>query len=141
MLKKTALAHFMKLYSFSSVIPYTTKPMEHRVGEVEGIKYHYVAKEDSRDIENNAYVYDRPFKCVEQDDDVLYAYRKSDIKNAIEGYANFILHASVCNAIKIYDEYHASYIGHLYVMFIDFSSRLTKNRMYTNIIKRNLILI
>lgn len=35
--KKTAIAHFMKLYSFSSIIPYTTKPVSHQAGETEGI--------------------------------------------------------------------------------------------------------
>ena len=32
--KKTALSHFMKLYSFSSIIPYTTKPLKRQSGEI-----------------------------------------------------------------------------------------------------------
>lgn len=124
--KKTALSHFMKLYSFSSIIPYTTKPVERRIGEVEGIKYHYVANEDSQDIKNDFYIWDTPFQCDEQQDSVLYAYKKSDIKNAIDSYANFIIHASVGNAIKIYDEYHEHNQGHLYVLFLDFQQKLSE---------------
>ena len=125
--KKTALSHFMKLYSFSSIIPYTTKPVERRIGEVEGIKYHYVANEDSQDIKNDFYIWDTPFQCDEQQDSVLYAYKKTDIKNAIDSYANFIIHASVGNAIKIYDEYHEKNQGHLYVFFLDFRKKLSKD--------------
>lgn len=124
--KKTALSHFMKLYSFSSIIPYTTKPVERRIGEVEGIKYHYVASEDSDDIKNDSYIWDTPFQCDQQQDSVLYAYKKSDIKNAIDSYANFIIHASVGNAINIYDEYHEKNQGHLYVFFLDFQQKLTE---------------
>lgn len=93
--KKTALSHFMKLYSFSSIIPYTTKPVERRNGEVEGIKYHYVAQEDSEDIENENFIYDKPFQYNDYTDIVLYAYKKLDIENAINSYSNFIIHASV----------------------------------------------
>lgn len=125
--KKTALSHFMKLYSFSSIIPYTTKPVERRNGEVEGIKYHYVEKEDDYDIKNDNYIYDTPFQYENQQDGVLYAYKKSDIVNAIDGYANFIIHASVGNAIKIYDEYHEKKAEHLYVIFLDFSTTLTED--------------
>lgn len=135
--KKTALSHFMKLYSFSSIIPYTTKPMEKRNGEVEGIKYHYVAQKDSKDIENNNYIYDRPFQCKEQDDNILYAYKKYDIKNAIDGYANFIIHASVGNAIKIYDEYHKDNQGHLYIIFLDFYSELDKDFFKEKFMEKN----
>lgn len=124
--KKTALSHFMKLYSFSSIIPYTTKPEERRYGEVEGIKYHYVAKDDKRKIENDEFIWDKPFQYKGQQDDVLYAYKKTDIKNAIEGYANFIIHASVGNAMKIYDEYHVSNEGHLYILFLNFSTDLSE---------------
>ena len=92
----------MKLYSFSSIIPYTTKPIEQRNGEIEGIKYHYVADEDRTDIENDNYVFDTPFECDEQKDNILYAYKKSDIINAIESYANFIIHADIApNTIAI----------------------------------------
>lgn len=125
--KKTALSHFMKLYSFSSIIPYTTKPAERRYGEVEGIKYHYVANEDSQDIQNDNYIWDMPFQCDGQQDTVLYAYKKADIQNAIDSYGNFIIHASVGNAIKIYDEYHEKNKGHLYVLFLNFRSRLTQD--------------
>ncbi len=125
--KKTALSHFMKLYSFSSIIPYTTKPVERRYGEVEGIKYHYVANKDRTDIKNDDYIWDMPFQCNEQQDEVLYAYKKADIKNAIDSYANFIIHASVGNAIKIYDEYHKKNKNHLYVLFLNFRSSLTQD--------------
>lgn len=59
--KKTALSHFMKLYSFSSIIPYTTKPVKRQSGEVEGIKYHYVDQENATDIDNDAFIHDCPF--------------------------------------------------------------------------------
>ncbi|MCM1383369.1 MAG: hypothetical protein NC243_02370 [Lachnoclostridium sp.] len=124
--KKTALSHFMKLYSFSSIIPYTTKPVERRIGEVEGIKYHYVAQEDSGDIKNENFIYDTPFQYNDYTDTVLYAYKKLDIENAINSYANFIIHASVGNAMQIYDQYHEKHIEHLFVIFLDYQSRLTK---------------
>lgn len=55
--KKSSIAHFMKLYSFSSIIPYTTKPGAHRTGETEGIQYHYVDEKSRMDIENSEYIY------------------------------------------------------------------------------------
>lgn len=125
--KKTALSHFMKLYSFSSIIPYTTKPVERRNGEVEGIKYHYVAQEDSEDIENENFIYDKPFQYNDYTDIVLYAYKKLDIENAINSYSNFIIHASVGNAMQIYDQYHEKYKEHLFIIFLDYQSRLTED--------------
>ena len=74
--KKTAIAHFMKLYSFSSIIPYTTKPIEHRIGETEGIQYHYVEEASRKDIENEAYIYDEPFNFDEYRERTLYSYKK-----------------------------------------------------------------
>ena len=122
--KKTSMAHFIKLYSFNSIIPYTTKPHERRKGEVEGIQYHYISEDSKEDIVNEDFIYDTPFKYEGNNDDVIYAYRKIDITNAIDSYSNFIIHASVHNAIKIYDEYHniPEYKGQLYVIFLDYSA-------------------
>lgn len=125
--KKTALSHFMKLYSFSSIIPYTTKPEKRRSGEVEGIKYHFVEKENELDIKNEDFIYDTPFNYKKQKDSVLYAYKKKDVEQAINSYSNFIIHASVGNAMKIYEEYHAKNVGHIYVIFLDFSTKITEN--------------
>lgn len=133
--KKTALVHFMKLYSFSSIIPYTTKPSERRRGEVEGIKYHYVDQADRADIENDDYIYDIPFQYKEQQDDIVYAYKKSDIENAIDSYANFMIHASVGNAMQIYDNYHDKYTEQLYVIFLNYEATLTKEFFREKFIK------
>ena len=46
------------------------------------------------------YIFDCPFNCDDNKDDIIYAYRKKDIENAIESYSNFIIHASVGNAKK-----------------------------------------
>lgn len=133
--KKTAIAHFMKLYSFLSVIPYTTKPIDHRVGETEGIQYHYVEEEAKKDIENDNFIYDRPFEFGEYKETTLYAYKKSDILNAIKSYSNFIIHASVGNVEKMYNEfsmYHKktqsndiTWNQQIYFIFLNFRSELT----------------
>lgn len=136
--KKTAIAHFMKLYSFSSIIPYTTKPQTHRASETEGIQYHYVAEEDRGDIENNNYIYDEPFNYGEYHEKILYAYKKSDIVNAINSYSNFIIHASANNAFKIYSMYQSDENNRstytrttdekqLYIYFLNFSRTLTED--------------
>lgn len=121
--KKTSMAHFIKLYSFNSIIPYTTKPHERRKGEVEGIQYHYISEDLEKDIVNEDFIHDTPFNYDGYNDNVIYAYRKIDITNAIESYSNFIIHASVHNAINIYDEYHniPEYKGQLYIIFLDYS--------------------
>lgn len=135
--KKTAIAHFMKLYSFSSIIPYTTKPVSHQAGETEGIQYHYVNEASRRDIENEEFIYDEPFCYGEYNEHTLYAYKKSDIENAIESYNNFIIHASVGNVKKIYSTYKQQhdqktnigkeqYNDQLYLIFLDFESELTE---------------
>lgn len=85
--KKTALSHFMKLYSFSSIIPYTTKPLKRQSGEVEGIKYHFVDQDNATDIDNDAFIHDCPFNYGENEDKVIYAYKKSDIEQAINSYS------------------------------------------------------
>lgn len=134
--KKTAIAHFMKLYSFSSIIPYTTKPIEHRIGETEGIQYHYVEEASRRDIENEAYIYDEPFNFDEYRERTLYAYKKSDIEKAIISNSNFIIHASVGNTEKMYHEYaryhrnkdkgSEEWTQQIFFIFLNFSSPLTK---------------
>lgn len=124
--KKTALTYFMKLYSFSSIIPYTTKPEQRRSGEIEGIKYHFVDKKNERDIKNNSFIYDTPFSYGKQKDSVLYAYKKSDIEQAIKSYANFIIHASVGNAMQIYEQYHKKYVGHVFVIFLNYATNITQ---------------
>lgn len=141
--KKTAIAHFMKLYSFSSIIPYTTKPYTHRNGETEGIQYHYVDEAARNDIMNERFIYDEPFNSDVYKEGTLYAYKKSDIYNAIESYSNFIIHASVGNAIKIYHEfskYHRSensdddsWTQQLYLIFLSFESDLTPEFFKTRI--------
>ena len=100
--KKTSVYHFIKLYSFSSIIPYTTKPIKRQAGEVEGIKYHYVDPNNKTDIDNDNFIKDRPFNYKGNKDDVIYAYKKTDIEQAINSYSNFIIHASVNHAISIY---------------------------------------
>ena len=77
--KKTSIAHFMKLYSFSSVIPYTTKPDDHRLGETEGLQYHYVEETSRNDITNDSFIYDEPFNFGEYKETILYAYKKKVI--------------------------------------------------------------
>lgn len=124
--KKTAMHHFIKLYSFSSIIPYTTKPLGQRTGEVEGIKYHYVDPENKGIIENREFIHDCPFNYLDHPDSVIYAYKKTDIERAINSYSNFIIHASVNNAINIYEQYHEDNIGHLYIIFLNYSATLTK---------------
>lgn len=134
--KKTSIAHFMKLYSFSSIIPYTTKPVNHRVGETEGIQYHYVDETTRADIANESFIYDEPFNFGNYKEKTLYAYKKSDIQNAIESYSNFIIHASVGNVEKMYNEfaqYHEqpdvgdkSWTKQIYFIFLNFSSPLTE---------------
>ena len=133
--KKTSIAHFMKLYSFSSVIPYTTKPHDHRVGEIEGIQYHYVEESSRDDIANDDFIYDEPFNFGEYKETTLYAYKKIDILNAIESYSNFIIHASAGNAEKMYrvfSQYHTNpdvndktWTQQIYFIFLDFNSQLT----------------
>lgn len=135
--KKTAIAHFMKLYSFSSIIPYTTKPYDHRVGETEGIQYHYVEEESRDDIANDDYIFDEPFNFDEYKETTLYAYKKIDIQNAIESYSNFIIHASVGNVQKMHDifsQYHTKPNDHddtwtqqIYFIFLNFKSNLTED--------------
>lgn len=134
--KKAAIAHFMKLYSFSSVIPYTTKPYQHRVGETEGIQYHYVEESSRNDIENESFIYDEPFNFGEYQEKTLYAYKKSDIQKAIESDSNFIVHASVGNVETMHREfskYHenpnkndTSWLQQIYFIFLNFSSPLTE---------------
>lgn len=133
--KKTALSHFMKLYSFSSIIPYTTKPVKRQSGEVEGIKYHYVDQDNATDIDNDAFIHDRPFRYKNNDDQIIYAYKKSDIEQAINSYSNFIIHASVGNAINISKEYRAKNKGHLYIIFLDYSEALTEEFFRKRFIK------
>ena len=133
--KKTSIAHFMKLYSFSSVIPYTTKPDDHRLGETEGLQYHYVEETSRNDITNDSFIYDEPFNFGEYKETILYAYKKIDIQNAIESYSNFIIHASVGNVAKMYEvfsQYHQNpnrndrtWIQQIYFIFLDFNSPLT----------------
>ena len=134
--KKTAIAHFMKLYSFSSIIPYTTKPIEHRIGETEGIQYHYVEEASRKDIENEAYIYDEPFNFDEYRERTLYAYKKSDIEKAIISNSNFIIHASVGNTEKMYygfaryhrnnDPSNEEWTQQIFFIFLNFASPLTK---------------
>ena len=133
--KKTALSHFMKLYSFSSIIPYTTKPVKRQSGEVEGIKYHYVDQDNATDIDNDAFIHDCPFRYKDNGDQIIYAYKKSDIEQAINSYSNFIIHASVGNAINISKEYREKNNGHLYIIFLDYSEALTEEFFRKRFIK------
>lgn len=125
----------MKLYSFSSIIPYTTKPVKRQSGEVEGIKYHYVDQDNATDIDNDEFIHDRPFRYKNNGDQIIYAYKKSDIEQAINGYSNFIIHASVANAINISKEYKAKNNGHLYIIFLDYSEALTEEFFRKRFIK------
>lgn len=127
--KKTSIAHFMKLYSFSSIIPYTTKPIARRIGETEGIQYHYIPEGERDAIENDEFIFDEPYNYGTYGETTLYAYRKSDIVNAINSYSNFIIHASVGNIKKIYDEYKKSKGNsqNLYLIFLNYSSELTED--------------
>lgn len=124
--KKTALSHFMKLYSFSSIIPYTTKPLKRQSGEIEGIKYHFVDPANAMDIDNDKFIHDCPFNYKKDRDSVIYAYKKSDIEQAINSYSNFIIHASVGNAVKISKEYRQKYDGHLFIIFLDYSESMSE---------------
>lgn len=133
--KKTALSHFMKLYSFSSVIPYTTKPLKRQSGEIEGIKYHFVEPENSTDINNDDFIHDCPFSYKENSDPVIYAYKKTDIVQAINSYSNFIIHASVGNAVKISKEYREKYKNHLFLIFLDYNNALTEDFFRNKFIK------
>lgn len=96
--KKTAIGHFVHLYAFSSIIPYTTKNKSQ--GETEGIQYHYV-KEDYINYRKDDFIADTPFK----NDSSIYAYKRSDLENAIKSHANFIIHASVNNVKQINELY------------------------------------
>lgn len=125
--KKTAVAHFMNLYSFQSIIPYTTKPYTHRVGETEGIQYHYVDEANRSDMENENFIYDTPFHFGQYQEKTLYGYKKDDIALAINSYSNFIIHVSVGNVKKIYEEFHEKYPDKLYFIFMNFESALTKD--------------
>ena len=133
--KKTSVYHFIKLYSFSSIIPYTTKPIKRQAGEVEGIKYHYVDPNNKTDIDNDNFIKDRPFNYKGNEDDVIYAYKKTDIEQAINSYSNFIIHASVNNAISIYNLYHSKYLNHLYIIFLNYSGDFTKDFFREKFIK------
>lgn len=127
--KKTALYHFIKLYSFSSIIPYTTKADPNRTGEVEGIHYHYIQECDSAEIENeDKFIFDKPFDIGDEyHSNDLYAYKKSDIENAIKSHANFIIHASVGNAIKIHESFKDNYESQIYIIFLRYDSDLTED--------------
>lgn len=124
--KKTALSHFMKLYSFSSIIPYTTKPVRRQAGEIEGIKYHFVDPVNASDIDNDHFIHDCPFSYKNIKDSVIYAYKKTDIEQAINSYSNFIIHASVRNAINIAKTYKESNKGHLFIVFLNYDVELTE---------------
>ena len=125
--KKTALSHFMKLYSFSSIIPYTTKPVKRQAGEVEGIKYHFVDPVNKSDIDNDSFIHDCPFSYRNHHDSIIYAYKKSDIGQAINSYSNFIIHASVNNAINIAKNYKEKNKDHLYIVFLNYDTELTED--------------
>lgn len=123
--KKSAMYHFIKLYSFSSIIPYTTKPHNPESGEVEGIHYHYVHQNDIVDITNDEnYISDKPFNVDKIDGvdghykcDDIYAYKISDIEQAITSHSNFIIHASVGNAIKIHEKFKIKNDKQLYIYY------------------------
>ena len=120
--KKTALFHFMTLYSFQGITPYTTKKANIQPREIEGIHYHYMTDADFQDVKSE-YIFDCPFNCDENKDDIVYAYRKKDIERAMESYSNFIIHASVGNAKKIYDAYNNSNVQkerRLYIIFLNY---------------------
>lgn len=132
--KKSAMYHFIKLYSFSSIIPYTTKPHNPESGEVEGIHYHYVHQNDIVDITNDEnYIFDKPFNVVGIDGvdvsyacDDIYAYKISDIAQAITSHSNFIIHASVGNAIKIHEKFKSENDKQLYILFLRYYSDLSE---------------
>lgn len=126
--KKTAIAHFMNLYSFHSIIPYTTR--EQREEEKNGTQYHFVEKSQASSLltpEN--YVLDCPFDGEDYSNNDIYAYRKSDIKYAIDSYANFIIHASIGNAkqIKEYAEKEGKDKSKYYIYFLNYEHVLHKD--------------
>lgn len=124
--KKTAITHFVKLFSFASVIPYTTK--EKKRAETDGIQYHYLPQQYMEDHSYEFY-FDRPFNTDEFPDQTIYAYKKADIEKAIESYSNFIIHASANTAIQIHSAYknQPEKVEHLFTIFLDYSSELTQN--------------
>ncbi len=144
--KKTAVNHFMTLYSFSSIVPYTTKPISHRTGETEGIQYHYAEEEE---IVNAKFIYDRPFNSDNSDgyrENTVYAYRKHDLEIAINSDDNFIIHASTGNVEQMYElfkKYHTkqsyqddTWTQRIYFIFLNFKSQLTKDFFRTKIPKK-----
>lgn len=138
--KKTAVTYFMTLYSFSSIVPYTTKPKSHRTGEIEGIHYHY-AKDD--EINNDEFIFDRPFDTEEHQEKTIYAYKKRDLQRAIESPDNFIIHASTGNVqqmYKIFERYHTNpssqddtWTQQIYFIFLNFDSVLDETFFRTKI--------
>ena len=124
--KKTAIAHFVKLYAFSSIIPYTTKKKES--SEIEGIQYHYTNEKHIRNKE--LFFFDQPFQFDENDDsEDIYAYKKKDIDDAIKSYGNYIIHSSVGNAKQIAEEYHNNSCSgdDLFILFLKYKSDLTED--------------
>ncbi len=124
--KKTAISHFVKLYSFSSIIPYTTK---NRIkSETDGIQYHYTTS-SYIDTHPSEFFYDKPFQTDERNDNAIYAYKKKDINDAVESYGNFIIHASVGNAKQIYDSYRSfNILGEsLFLIFLSYQTQLSED--------------
>ena len=122
--KKTAISHFVKLYSFSSIIPYTTKYKN--PAETDGIQYHFVNK-NFFDQHDGDFIFDKPFNCDNRQDGDIYAYNKEHLRTAIKSYSNFIIHASVNNAIKICDEFKEENSKELYIIFLDYNTQLTED--------------
>ena len=74
------------------------------------------------------YIFDTPFDVPsEYQNDVIYAYKKKDLEQAIESYSNFIIHASVGNAKQIINEYSQEMGHHLYVLFLTYDSALSES--------------
>lgn len=121
--KKTAISHFVKLYSFSSIVPYTTKTKTPE--ETDGIQYHFVARAFF-DTHADDFIFDKPFDCSERRDDDIYGYNKEHLKTAIMSYSNFIIHASVNNAIKIAKEFKSENSNELFIIFLDYASQLNE---------------
>lgn len=93
----------------------------------DSIHYHYIQECDSAEIENeDKFIFDKPFDIGDEyHSNDLYAYKKSDIENAIKSHANFIIHASVGNAIKIHESFKDNYESQIYIIFLRYDSDLT----------------
>lgn len=102
--------------------------------ETGGIQYHFV--NDAFFAEHgDDFILDKPFDCFERQDGDIYAYNKEHLRTAIKSYSNFIIHASVNNAIKISNEFKTENSSEIYIIFLDYNTPLTEE-FFINIIRR-----